>query len=182
MTQLDPDWQVYKTCIKERTAVLFNNELLADVHFKVGSRSTLRIPAHKLILATGSPVFYAMFYGGLAEDKKEVAIPDVEPQAFLNMLQWVYSRTIKTLTMMTSSNGNIFRVTGHLCGEFTGPRWIPRTKTSAAELWCFLWSAPDKWLNKLWRGWWFETPSCPLWLHCNAKAEVNVFILHVYGK
>ena len=27
--------------------------------------------------------------------------------------------------MMTSSNGNIFRVTGHFCGEFTGPRWIP---------------------------------------------------------
>ena len=30
--------------------------------------------------------------------------------------------------MMTSSNGNICRVTGHLCGEFTGPRWIPRHK------------------------------------------------------
>ena len=43
--------------------------------------------------------------------------------------------------MMTSSNGNIFRVTGHLCGEFTGPRWIPHTKASDAELWCFLWSA-----------------------------------------
>ena len=43
--------------------------------------------------------------------------------------------------MMTSSNGNIFRVTGHLCGEFTCPRWIPRTKASDAELWCFLWSA-----------------------------------------
>ena len=27
-------------------------------------------------------------------------------------------------TMMTSSNGNIFRVTGPLCGEFTGDRWI----------------------------------------------------------
>ena len=26
---------------------------------------------------------------------------------------------------MTSSNGNIFRVTGPLCGEFTGHRWIP---------------------------------------------------------
>ena len=39
---------------------------------------------------------------------------------------------------MTSSNGNIFRVTGHLCREFTGPRWIPRTKASGAELWCFL--------------------------------------------
>ena len=30
--------------------------------------------------------------------------------------------------MMTSSNGNIFRVTGPLCGEFTGLRWIPRTE------------------------------------------------------
>ena len=45
--------------------------------------------------------------------------------------------------MMTSSNGNIFRVTGHLCGEFTGPRWIPHTKASDAELWCFLWSASE---------------------------------------
>ena len=45
--------------------------------------------------------------------------------------------------MMTSSNGNIFRVTGHLCGEFPGPRWIPRTKASDAELCCFLWSAPE---------------------------------------
>ena len=45
--------------------------------------------------------------------------------------------------MMTSSNGSIFRVTGHLCGEFTGPRWIPHTKASDAELWCFLWSAPE---------------------------------------
>ena len=24
-----------------------------------------------------------------------------------------------------------------------GPRWIPRTKASDAELWCFLWSAPE---------------------------------------
>ena len=44
---------------------------------------------------------------------------------------------------LTSSNGNIFRVTGHLFGEFTGPRWIPRTKASDAELWCFLWSASE---------------------------------------
>ena len=47
------------------------------------------------------------------------------------------------ITMMTSSNGNIFRVTGPLYGEFTGPRWIPRTKASDAELWCFLWSASE---------------------------------------
>ena len=29
--------------------------------------------------------------------------------------------------MMTSSNGNIFRVTGHLYGEFTGHGGVPRT-------------------------------------------------------
>ena len=44
-------------------------------------------------------------------------------------------------TMMTSSNGNIFHVAGPLYGEFTGHRWIPCTKASDAELWCFLWSA-----------------------------------------
>ena len=45
--------------------------------------------------------------------------------------------------MMTSSNWNIFRVTCPLCGEFTGPRWITRTKASDAELWCFLWSTSE---------------------------------------
>ena len=45
--------------------------------------------------------------------------------------------------MMTSSNGKNFRVTGHLCGEFTGHRWISRRKVSDAELWCFLSSASE---------------------------------------
>ena len=45
--------------------------------------------------------------------------------------------------MMTSSNGNFFRITGHLCGDFTGHPWIPRTKASDVELWCFLWHAPQ---------------------------------------
>ena len=49
---------------------------------------------------------------------------------------------------MTSANGNIFRVTGHICGEFTGDRWIPRTKASDAELWSFRWSASmNGWVN-----------------------------------
>ena len=45
--------------------------------------------------------------------------------------------------MMTSSNRNIFRVTGPLWGEFTGHRRIP-LKASDVELWCFL----DLHLNK----------------------------------
>ena len=51
--------------------------------------------------------------------------------------------------MMTSSNGNIFCVTGPLCGEFTGHRWIPLTKASDAELWCFslIWAWINGWVN-----------------------------------
>ena len=58
---------------------------------------------------------------------------------------------------MTSSNGNISASLAlyvpfgiphklsypYICGEFTGHRWIPRTKAFDAKLWCFLWSAPE---------------------------------------
>ena len=44
-----------------------------------------------------------------------------------------------------SSDGNIFHVTGPLCGEFTGHRWIPHTQASDVQLWYFLWSVP--WIN-----------------------------------
>ena len=46
--------------------------------------------------------------------------------------------------MLTSSNGNIFYVTGPLRRESIGNRWIPLTKASDAELWYFLWSAPEQ--------------------------------------
>ena len=68
---------------------MLKNDLLADVYFTVGSDSSTqrRIPAHKCILVTGSSVFYAMFCGSLAEKKKEITIPDVEPHAFINLLK-----------------------------------------------------------------------------------------------
>ena len=61
--------------------------------------------------------------------------------------------------MMTSSNGNIFRVTGPFCGEFTFHRWIPLTKAGDAELWCILRSAP--WIN----GWVNYREACNLRRH-----------------
>ena len=78
--------------------------------------------------------------------------------------------------MMTSSNGNIFRVTGHLCGKFNGPRWISRTKASDAELWFFFDLRLNKRLSKQPRGWWFETLSSPLWRHrnvCDSKWKIS---------
>ena len=69
--------------------------------------------------------------------------------------------------MMTSSKRIIFRVTGPLCGEFTGHRWIPLTKPSEAGLWSFLYLCLNKRLSKPSWGWWLETLSCPLRRHSN---------------
>ena len=69
--------------------------------------------------------------------------------------------------MMTSSNGNTFRVTAHLCGEFTGPGEFPSQKPVAWSFDVFFDLRPNKRLSKQWWGWLYETPSCPLWRHCN---------------
>ena len=76
-------------------------------------------------------------------------------------------------TIMTSSNGNVLRVTGLLCGEFTGPRWISLTKASDAELWCFFDLRPNKRVSKQSWGWWSETPSSSLWRQCN-ESDFNI--------
>ena len=78
-----------------------------------------------------------------------------------------YQHASESTLVMTSLNGNIFRVTGPLCGEFTGHRWIHGTKASDAKLWCFLDLHLNKRLSKQSGGWWFETPSGPLWRHRN---------------
>ena len=78
------------------------------------------------------------------------------------------------IVMMTSSNGNPFHVTGLLSGEFTGHQWIPLTKASDVELWCFLWSAPENLLCKWSRRRWSEMPS-HLSRHCNDYCFVPCF-------
>ncbi|XP_052040850.1 BTB/POZ domain-containing protein 6 isoform X1 [Apodemus sylvaticus] len=90
-----PNWQSFHPTLRERNALMFNNELMADVHFIVGALGAARrVPAHKYVLAVGSSVFYAMFYGDLAEVKSEIHIPDVEPAAFLVLLKYMYSDEI----------------------------------------------------------------------------------------
>ena len=67
--------------------------------------------------------------------------------------------------MMTSSNGNIFRVTGHLCGEFTSVRWIPRTTPVTRSFDVFFDLCLNRQLSKQSWGWWLKTLSRPLWRH-----------------
>ena len=73
--------------------------------------------------------------------------------------------------MMTSSNGNIFRVTGHLCGEFTGPGDFPAQRPVTWSFDVFFDLSLHKRLSKQSWGWWSETPSSSLWRHRNAAHD-----------
>ena len=75
---------------------------------------------------------------------------------------------------MTSSNENIFRVTGHLWGEFTGHRWIPLTKASDADLDVSFDLRVNKPLSKQSWGWWFEVQLRSLRRHCNEGGVVLI--------
>ena len=55
-----------------------------------------------------------------------------------------------------------------LCGEFAGHRWIPHTKASDTELWCFFDMRLNQQLSKQWSRCWFKMPSRSLWRYCNA--------------
>ena len=69
--------------------------------------------------------------------------------------------------MMTSSNRNIFRVTGPLCGEFTGPDEYPTQRPVTRSFDVFFDLRLNKRLSKQPWGWWFETPLWWLWRQCN---------------
>ena len=78
-----------------------------------------------------------------------------------------------TLIMMASPNGNISCVTGPLCGEFTGRRWILLTQKPVTQNFDMFFHL-NKQVSKQSRRRWFETPSRYLWRHCHVEAVLNV--------
>ena len=75
---------------------------------------------------------------------------------------------------MTSSNENIFRVTGRLCRVFTGHRWFPSQRPATRSFDVFFDLRLNKHLSKQSWGWWFETPSRSLWRHRN-ESSISCF-------
>ena len=74
---------------------------------------------------------------------------------------WVLWLALSTRFKMTTSNGNIFCVTGLSRGEFTGHQSFD----------VFFDLRLNKRLSKQSWGWGFETLSCPLWCHCNVLCQ-----------
>ena len=76
---------------------------------------------------------------------------------------------------MTSSNGNIFRVTGPLCGEFTGPGEFPAQRPVTRSFDVYFDLRLNKRLCKQSWGWWIETLLCPLWRHSNELFGIQTY-------
>lgn len=69
-------------------AMMWNKQDLTDVSFHVGRES---FSAHRLVLATRSPVFRAELYGLMAESKMaSITIHDMEASTFRSMLHYIY--------------------------------------------------------------------------------------------
>ena len=87
------EWRTTRKTLTERVEFLLNNSLMSDVSFVVRNASGEEesLAAHKFVLAVSSPVFYAMFYGELAESKNKIVLPDCDSESFLEFLRFLYS-------------------------------------------------------------------------------------------
>ncbi|CAL8109905.1 unnamed protein product [Orchesella dallaii] len=85
-------WQESRPALVQRSGYLLNNSRMSDVRFLVGETKT-EIYAHKTILALGSPVFEAQFYGSIGSvgANDVIELPDMEYDTFLLFLKYLYT-------------------------------------------------------------------------------------------
>ena len=88
------DWQSRKKTVLQRNAYMFDNKLMSDVSFSCGESSRI-FHAHKYVLATSSAVFFAMFYGDLAEKESPICLPDADEASFKQFLRYLYTDDCK---------------------------------------------------------------------------------------
>ncbi|CAB4042988.1 BTB POZ domain-containing 6-like [Paramuricea clavata] len=84
------DWQSSKKTVLQRNAYMFDNELMSDVSFTCGESSRI-FHTHKYVLATSSAVFFAMFYGDLAQKESPICLPDADEESFKEFLRYLYT-------------------------------------------------------------------------------------------
>jgi len=90
------DWQTSKQKLSERGQYLLETGQWSDCNFIVGQEPQQQIlKGHQLFLAMSSPVFEAMFFGGMAEKNDPIAIRDVQPEAFKALLEYIYADKVE---------------------------------------------------------------------------------------
>ncbi|XP_053373276.1 BTB/POZ domain-containing protein 6-like [Mercenaria mercenaria] len=83
-------WQTERS-FEETNRHMLHDGVLCDVTFLAGSSKKEEVKAHKFVMVSRSPVFYAMFCGSLAESSSTVQIPDIEPEIFRELLRFIYT-------------------------------------------------------------------------------------------
>lgn len=92
---------------------LYLDSSMSDVNFifETLTSDSIKVPAHKFILACGSSVFNSMFYGHLKVESDDLPIIDASVDAFREFLQFFYMDEIRLTPK------NIIEVT-KLCKRF----------------------------------------------------------------
>ena len=93
--------------------------------------------------------------------------------------QWCSEATLPTLWFCSSvfhDDVIIFRVTGPLCGEFTGPGEFPAQRPVTRSFDIFFDLRLNKRLSEQPCGQWFEMPLWSLWRHCNVCGHEALFL------
>lgn len=127
MSSQKETWQTTRPTIRARSKFMFNNELLSDVSFVVSvqldenenKRCKKAIPAHKFVLAISSPVFFAMFFGDLAEKTNSIDLPDCEYESLLELFRFMYCDEVKL------NEGNVMQVL-YLAKKYILPSLVDR--------------------------------------------------------
>ena len=83
-------WNARQLSVLKSNKYMFEHRVACDVTFFIqypeGGQPT-RIPAHKYILYSRSPVFFAQFCGTMATSGEEITIVDIPSSAFLEVLR-----------------------------------------------------------------------------------------------
>ena len=88
MSIVETDWGVFLAPDSDiRPDVIFRVEGASDE----GQTHVKNIAAHRMPLAVVSPVFMDMFYGPLKETQEIVDVKDISPEAFENMILFIYN-------------------------------------------------------------------------------------------
>ena len=94
---------------------LFNNMSSSNVILNIRGRE---FPAHKIILATRSEVFAAMFKHPTKENSNnQVKIEDIEPEVFDQLLYFIYTGRVSTATMESMAANLFIAADKYLLGE-----------------------------------------------------------------
>ena len=96
------------------------------------------------------------------------------------MWSMIHKRLRGCFHMITSSNGNIFRVTGLCVGNSPVTDDFPAQRPVTRSFDVFFDLHLDKRLSKQSWGWWFETPSRSSWRHCNSGKAFYTIAICLY--